>query len=191
MDYSDNSYYRHNAAQEEMIQRHIDAYKQFVVTAILGQMSFADMLMQQFRSEIYSVAAYVQQIDPQPAKRLYRGLLIEPSLVRGNRPIQPERGAFASFTESRDVACWFALPESWIAEHLARGRPNVVGWIAKYTPQSAEIIFHHAQTKTVNDLPGPSLLDFGRMLAHSLDPVRTATEGQDWTMTQVFRKTAY
>lgn len=166
-------------------QHHIDVYKRFVVAAILGQIGFADTLIQQFRSEIYSVATYVQHIDPQPIKRLYRGLLIEPSNVRGNKPIQSEQGEFASFTENRDLACWFALPDTWIAETLAQGRPNVVGWISEHMPQSTEIIFHYEQTKMVNDLPGPSLVDFARMLANSLDPVRTATEGPDWAMAQI------
>ena len=163
----------------------IDAYKRFVVAAILGQIGFSDSLIQQFKSEIYSVAAYVQHIDLQPIKRLYRGLLIEPYNVRGNRPTQPEQGGFASFTENKDVACWFALPESWIGETLAQGRPNVVGWIAEHTPQSTEIIFHYKQVKIVNDLPGPSLVNFARMLAQSLDPARTATEGPDWAMAQI------
>lgn len=163
----------------------INAYKQFIVAAILGQLGMADGLMQQYRSDIYSVAAHVQQIDPQPAKKLYRGLLIEPSFVRGNRPTQDERGEFASFTENRDVACWFGLSDSWIAEKLAQGRPNVVGWMAEHMPLSSEIIFHHHQAKTVNDLPGPELVDVGRILAQSLDPARTAIEGPDWAMTQV------
>lgn len=212
MDYFDNPIYRHNAGpgrndpcpcgsgkkykkcclikpvktpSTTPSEHSINAYKQFVVAAILGQIVMADGLLRQFRSEIYSVAAYVQQTDPQPVKKLYRGLAIEPHYIRGNRPSQPEQGEFASFTENKDVACWFAMPTSWITKELVQGRPDVVGWIAEHIPQSTEIIFHHHQAKTVNDLPGPELVDVGRILAQTLDPRRTAMEGPDWAMVQV------
>jgi len=167
------------------MQDSINVYKQFIVAAILGQISAADSIIRQYRSDIYRVAAYLQQLDPQAIDVVFRGLLIEPGQVRGGKPLQPEIGEFASYSEDLQVACWFAIPNTWIAGTLVEGRPNVVGWIGEHVPKASEIIFHHNQTKTVNDLPGPSLVDFARMLASNLDPARTAAEGPDWAMAQI------
>jgi len=115
-------------------------YKKFVVHAILGHLPTADQLLHKHQGVIESVARQLDREISTPHQPLYRGVI----LARGHPggPLLCD-SAFVSFSDDKNVACWFARPDSWISTKVQAGsNPN--GWVAEYLPTSSDVIlFHH------------------------------------------------
>lgn len=124
----------------------INVYLSWLVPAILGRTQDSDALMVQFPGEIESVAAALRHISRQPLRKLYRGLLLEPSEISAGDVIfsRPGMEQSVSFSESRDVACYFALPDTIMSSYVRQIRPDVEGYIVEHTPVRSEILWHYS-----------------------------------------------
>lgn len=123
----------------------INAYLNFVLYAVYGRMGVADALLRKHRAEVESVAAALNNSKPVQRRRLYRGVLLEPELLRGGKLPHQDSSEFISFSEDPDVACWFADRDSVISGFVKVQRPRVQGFIIEAAPPSpAEILFHHS-----------------------------------------------
>lgn len=132
-------------------QQDIVTYKHFVVCATLGLQQQADEFMRQHRGRINRVAAQLRSIMPPPLNLLYRGLLIEPEAVLGDKITGKYQAAeYASFTEDLDAACWFAGTKTYISQEAIKTIPKAIGWIATSTPKVADILFHHTWQTHLN-----------------------------------------
>jgi len=122
----------------------INSYLAFILYGIIGKLQEADSVMRQHSNEIRSVAARLRAFHPPEIKRIYRGLLIEPSnMGPGNIISRDPNAQFVSFSEDKDVACWFADRESQISRFVAKvQRPDVEGWLIDYVPQPEDILFY-------------------------------------------------
>lgn len=118
-------------------------YITWVLYAVLGRMAEADDVMNKHGSGIRAVARHLQKTRPPKVRMLYRGLLLEPEEVEEGVIGQDPRLTFVSFSESRDVACWFADPESVMSGFVREHRPDVEGWVMEHKPKLSDILFHH------------------------------------------------
>lgn len=118
-------------------------YVNWTLYSILGRLHEADGVLSKYKKEIYSVARFLQETFSAPKKLLYRGVLLAPNEVRGG-VVKPDLNyRSVSFTEDRDVACFFADPRSSVSSYVTKIRPGVSGYIAEYRPALREILFHH------------------------------------------------
>lgn len=122
----------------------VNPYISFILYAILGKMAEADNLMKQHQRAIYTAAVKLQNFNPPNLRKIYRGLLIEPENMGqpGNIISRNPDVEFVSFSEDKDVACWFADTESLISFVAKMQRPDVEGWMIEYTPKMDEILFY-------------------------------------------------
>jgi hypothetical protein len=111
-------------------------YVAFVQYFILGRMNVADSLYQQKNVHIERVAGYLQQRHPPKQKPLYRGWIVEPEKVVGNK-IRVDHQIPMSFTHDRGVACFFADPKTMISDFLMTMRPRARGYVMKLTGWNA------------------------------------------------------
>lgn len=122
----------------------LNVYLSFVMNAVVGQMGEADALMRAHGGTVKRVARWLAKDVGLPVRPAYRGLLLEPSLVVDGK-VQPDsRYTFASYSESRDVACWFADRNSVMSEYVLQKRPGVQGYLSQRTPSKNTILFHHS-----------------------------------------------
>lgn len=119
-------------------------YISWVIPAIYGQLAPADSLMREHGAQIRSVAKTLRKKLPTPVRQLYRGLLVEPDQVVDDVVGQQAEVEFVSFSEDRDVACWFADPRSIMSSFMAQQRPDAEGWVMEYRPRKVDILFHHS-----------------------------------------------
>lgn len=121
----------------------INYYINFILYAVSGKMSGADQLMQLYGDAIRRVAAKLHRLKPVDIKEVYRGLLVEPEgLGPGNAISKDPNNTFASFSEDKRVACWFADPNSAMSQFVRMTRPRVEGWVVNTTPKKNDILFH-------------------------------------------------
>jgi hypothetical protein len=118
-------------------------YLNWVIYAVEGSLGSADSLMSRFPAEIESIAALLRAIMPLELPKLYRGLLLEPHEAASGFLQKDPRVTFVSFSESQQVACWFADPQSIVGGSLYEQRPNVEGYIVKRRPKLSEVLSHH------------------------------------------------
>jgi hypothetical protein len=119
-------------------------YLNWIVYAVVGDMSSADSLLRKNGAAIRSVARHLQQTKKPKIQTLYRGLLLEPEAVEERAIDQDPHVTFVSFSEDRDVACWFADPKSEMSSYVKKIRPRVEGWIMEYKPRLSDILFHYS-----------------------------------------------
>lgn len=121
----------------------INVYLSWAVAAIFGRLQDADGIMNQYPQEVWGVAAMLQKVNRQPLRNLYRGILLEPSEVQGGAVYPRDIERSISFSESRDAACYFALPGTIMSSYVMQLRPNVEGFVAEYKPKRSEILWHY------------------------------------------------
>lgn len=122
----------------------LNVYLSWIVPMIMGNMAEADALARQYRTVLYKFAADLQFKNRQPLNTLYRGLLLHPSeVVNGAVYTRPGGEESVSFSEDRDVACYFALPGTIVSGYVAQQRPGVEGYIAEYLPRRDEVLWHY------------------------------------------------
>lgn len=127
-------------------------YKHFVVCAVVGLQQQADQFIRQYRARISRVAAHLRTTMPLTINPLYRGLLLDPASVIGDKISGRYQGAeYASFSEDLNVACWFAGHSTFISEEKMKSTPTAVGYIAMYTPKIDEILFHYSWADWLNN----------------------------------------
>jgi len=111
-------------------------YINFVLYAVVGRTGQADGLMRRHGAGVRRVAATMRELSPRATGTLYRGLLLEPPEAKGGKckremkDGEPVR-TFESYSETEDVACWFADPNSIISSDVLKRRPGVKGYLAK------------------------------------------------------------
>lgn len=118
-------------------------YINWALYAVTGKLAVADNLMKDKGAAIRAVARYYQKTKRPRRRTLYRGLLLEPEQVEEGLINQDPDVTFVSFSEDRDVACWFADPSSTMSSFVKMQRPDVEGWIMEYLPKLSDILFHH------------------------------------------------
>lgn len=121
-----------------------NAYINWVLYAVVGDMGAADNLMNQSGSGIRSVAKHLQKTRKPRLKTVYRGLLLDPEESESRVINQDPRLTFVSFSEDRDVACWFADPSSVMSSYVKQVRPRVEGWLMELKPKLSDVLFHHS-----------------------------------------------
>jgi hypothetical protein len=84
-----------------------------------------------------------------------------------------------SFSEDRDVACWFADPDSVMSSFVKQHRPRVTGWIMEYEPKLAQILFHYTWNPIV--IPGMGELDLEEA-AHMHPDIARAADQLAWNL---------
>jgi hypothetical protein len=129
-----------------------NAYINWVLYAVVGNMGGADNLMRQSGSGIRSVARHLQKTRKPRLKTVYRGLLLDPEESESGIIHQDPRLTFVSFSEDRDVACWFADPTSVMSSFVKEHRPRVEGWLMELKPKLSDVLFHHSWNPIV--IPG-------------------------------------
>jgi hypothetical protein len=121
-----------------------NAYINWVLYAVVGDMGAADNLMNQSGAGIRSVAKHLQKTRKPRLKTVYRGLLLDPEEAKSRVIDQDPRLTFVSFSEDRDVACWFADPTSVMSSYVKQIRPRVEGWLMDLKPRLSDVLFHHS-----------------------------------------------
>lgn len=131
-----------------------NAYTTFVIIAVLGQMASADALLKdpETGERIRRSAKYYRHLLPLPLKKpLWRGLLIEPDGVQeegGRYYLGPHPDlTFASWSESKRAACWFADRRTHVSELVTQTRPRVRGWLMKQIVPKSHVYWHHTWTR--------------------------------------------
>lgn len=142
-------------------------YINFSLYAVLGRLAEADDLMEKHGAAIHRVAAFLARERPIRRVPLYRGMLVDrEAQVRAD-----SRYRFISWSEDRDVACWFAARDSIISEYVLESRPAVRGVILELAPTAGRVLFHYAWAEGWADLARrhPHMGDEGaRQIAWSL-----------------------
>jgi len=129
-------------------------YVNWVLYAALGMLSEADALMRQHKKPIERMAKKLRKKLGCPVRTIYRGLLIEPSEVPPDRMLPPDpTPTFVSFSEDKDVACWFASRDTMMAGAVTGSRPDVVGWLMETVPKKDDVLFHWSWA---TKFPGPT-----------------------------------
>jgi hypothetical protein len=118
-------------------------YVNWVLYAVLGRLQEADALMTRFAKPIRSMAKKLRKRNGVPRRAVYRGMLLSPHEVPPDRqvPADPDY-TFVSFSEDKDVACWFAARDSTISGFVKMLRPDVQGWVAEAWPDKKRVLFH-------------------------------------------------
>jgi hypothetical protein len=113
----------------------VNAYINFVLYIISGHVDSANALMRDYRQDILRTAARLQKLRPVAIKQIYHGYLMQ-----GHPDDIVHNSEFVSFTENKNIACWFADPHS--AVNLSKRSPYAKGWVVTHTPKPEDILFH-------------------------------------------------
>lgn len=142
-------------------------YTNWVLYAVLGKMREADSLMGAYGKHVRGMAKKLVKHLGVPARPVYRGLLIEQQSVPADRLVGALEGnTFVSFSEDKEVACWFAMRDSFVSEFVAQMRPGVVGWIAETWPDKKDVLYHWSWAErfpSPNGVGAIPLWSFARM----------------------------
>ncbi len=125
-----------------------NAYLNFVLYAVYGLMGEADSIMRRDGRGVRAVAAHLRRTQPLPkTKTLWRGVLMEPEHLTkrgGSFLLKPDpRLKFTSWSTDKDVACWFARPDTFVSGYVKQCRPRVKGWMLKTTTETDKILWWH------------------------------------------------
>lgn len=118
-------------------------YINFVLYSVLGKTAVADEMMRRYGDGIRRVAARLRMKRPVPKRRLYRGILVEPSKVNGGKIRPDPKLKFISWSEDLEVACWFADPDSAMSAFMQTIRPGVEGFIVTTEQAPAPVLFYY------------------------------------------------
>jgi hypothetical protein len=128
----------------DMNARGYNGYVNWALYAILGRMAEADGIMEEYGPDIYEVVRHFQRRRAPTIRPLYRGVLVEAEHVVDGKLLPDDRVTFVSFSEERDVACWFADPESFVSGFVKQQRPRVQGFVIEHRPKLEDILFHYS-----------------------------------------------
>jgi hypothetical protein len=103
-------------------------------------MEAADEMLRRYGHEILPVALRATRGVRLPAT-LYRGILLEPNEVKSDKVERDPRLTFVSFSEDREVACWFADTRSIMSGYVKETRPHVDGYLIEYAPSQNQVLF--------------------------------------------------
>jgi hypothetical protein len=124
-----------------------NVYITFVVYAVTGIMAQADVVMQRHAGAVRRVARWLMEKQPVTVGTLYRGVLIEPGRVKKGRLTHEQERRFVSWTEDRDVACWFAAPDSIVSELVIQMRPDSRPYLIEKKVPKDKVLWHHEWTQ--------------------------------------------
>lgn len=131
-------------------------YVNWVMNAVLGRLSEADALMADYGGAIRRMAKKLRRHLGVPVRPVWRGLQIEPEEVPPNRMLSQGHGfSSVSWSEDKDVACWFADRDSQISRFMRMIRPGAVGWLAEIVPKKDDVLFHWSWADRFPDPRGP------------------------------------
>jgi len=124
--------------------RGYNGYVNWALYAILGRMAEADGIMEEYGPDVYDVVRFLQRKYPPTFRPIYRGVLVEPDAVVGGLLAPEPRVTFVSFSEDKNVACWFADPASFVSGYVKQQRPRVKGFILEHKPKLEDVLFHYS-----------------------------------------------
>ena len=127
-----------------MNTRGYNGYVNWALYAILGRMGEADGIMEEYGPDIYDVARYFQRERPPTLHTLYRGVLVEPEGITDGMLSPEPRVTFVSFSEDKNIACWFADAKSFVSGFVRQQRPRVEGFVIEHKPKLEDILFHYS-----------------------------------------------
>lgn len=130
----------------------VNAYITFVLYAVTGHMARADGLMGRYGRGIRRVATWMRSRQPVGARTVYRGLLLDPNVLDGGKLTHEAERTFVSWTEDKDVACWFAAQDSIISELVVHMKPWVVSYLIASEIDPDRVLWHHSWRRVY--LPG-------------------------------------
>jgi len=161
-------------------------YINWIVYAIVGRPQDGDALMREYGPSIRRVAKHYQKKMRPKLTTLYRGLLLSPEESEGRTIEQDPNLTYVSFSENRDVACWFADPESTMSGYVKQMRPDVEGWVMEYKPKLSDILFHYSW----DPIPVPGGRRFHLINAATQHPdiLEDQFEWNLWTQKEVITK---
>jgi hypothetical protein len=116
-------------------------YVNWAMKAVLGRLSEADALMREHGKPIRSMAKKLVKRFGVPKRPIYRGVVLDPGEAPGGL-LPANDYTFVSWSEDRDVACWFADRDSVISGFVRMIRPQISGWIAESWPDPKRVLFH-------------------------------------------------
>ena len=119
-------------------------YTNWVLHVILGRLGEADGLMAQHGGSIRRMARKLRINLGVPIRTIWRGLLLEPEEVPPDRMVPPwdQTIGSVSWSEDKEVGCWFADRDSNMSTVIRMQRPTVTGWIMKTTPKKRNVLWH-------------------------------------------------
>lgn len=118
-------------------------WSNFVLFAVVGMTAAADQIMVKHRALILEMAAWMHKQRPVALGELYRGVIINPEILRDGELAPDPRVQFVSWSEEQSVACWFADVGSIISECVREKYPRARGYIASETPSATDVLWHH------------------------------------------------
>lgn len=123
----------------------VDYWINFVLYAVVGRLREADTLLAEFGDEIRLAAKQAARDFAVPDDApLFRGVLLEPDQVKSGR-VKRDGRPFASFSEDRDVACWFSDPDAIISQFVLQQRPGVAGYVTEAKARGKrEMLWHYS-----------------------------------------------
>lgn len=127
----------------------LDIYANFVLHAIYGRMGEADTIMQRAGDSVRHVADQLRAEHPIEPKALYRGMLLDPDAQLRVDP----RYTFLSWSEDRDVARWFAWPNSVISQPLAASNAKLRGYVLTLEQPRSRVLFHYSWIRRAFRMP--------------------------------------
>jgi hypothetical protein len=123
----------------------------FALYMVLGNLRGADWLMEEHGTQIRRVARRLREHLGVPRRPCYRGILVEPEEIPDDRMVLPQEETmqFSSWSEDKDVACWFADRDSVMSApvhplSITVQRPRVQGWVMELQPKKSDVLFHHS-----------------------------------------------
>lgn len=138
-----------------LTERDLSIYVTFVAGLVIGRLSQSDAIMNQEGQVVEKVARYLRSRAMPSRKTLYRGWLLDPRSMgnvttpegRATRVLHggsPNQGTFLSFSERRDVACFFADPDSEMSSVIMARKPELRGYLMTYkNPDPSLVLWTH------------------------------------------------
>lgn len=141
----------------------INYYLSFVIPAIQGQMSQADAVLRAHKPQVMKVVRKLHKLCPVTPKTVYRGMMLEPEHVTdgkvGKDPVVDAQ--FVSYSEDRDIACWFSDRDSFmnsIGIGMRVDMARAQGYIVTAKPKRSDILFHWSWGLRFPWMGGPTTL---------------------------------
>ena len=130
-----------------MTHHDINLMINWLLHAVLGAMAQADVITRMDPGALARVARVLRQRHGLPRRPLYRGLLLANASVDlvGPDPRTGRTLPWWSWSEDRDVARWFASPESYISEPFREYAPEARGYVLTLDRIAPEhVLWHHS-----------------------------------------------
>ncbi len=121
----------------------VNHWVNFVLYAVVGRMGDADGLMRLHGDGIRCMAKWMMAEQNVQVGVLYRGILVEPSKVDRHWLPHDPRLRFTSWSQEKEIACWFADPHSIISDFVRQRRPNVRGYLSSGKGEKKNVLWHH------------------------------------------------